>query len=197
MQCKMPGHAGVPTQPGGFLFHHSGLLRAAYISAVSAPEHGSIVEGDSAGGSAKMGRDSAIQAILPLWGKMLNVEKARADRIYGNDKLMPVVLALGCGIGEEFDISKLRYDKVFIMADADVDGSHICTLMLTFFFRYMRPLIEQGHVYVAQPPLFKVQKGNTIKYAYNDAEMAILSQEMPGAKVNRYKGLGEMNPEQL
>ena len=126
-----------------------------------------------------------------------DVEKARADRIYGNDKLMPVVLALGCGIGEEFDISKLRYDKVFIMADADVDGSHICTLMLTFFFRYMRPLIEQGHVYVAQPPLFKVQKGNTIKYAYNDAEMAILSQEMPGAKVNRYKGLGEMNPEQL
>ena len=110
---------------------------------------------------------------------------------------MPVVLALGCGIGDEFDISKLRYDKVFIMADADVDGSHICTLMLTFFFRYMRPLIEQGHVYVAQPPLFKVQKGNTIKYAYNDAEMAILSQEMPGAKVNRYKGLGEMNPEQL
>ena len=156
-----------------------------------------IVEGDSAGGSAKMGRDSAIQAILPLWGKMLNVEKARADRIYGNDKLMPVVLALGCGIGEEFDISKLRYDKVFIMADADVDGSHICTLMLTFFFRYMRPLIEQGHVYVAQPPLFKVQKGSTIKYAYNDAEMAVLSQEMPGAKVNRYKGLGEMNPDQL
>ena len=156
-----------------------------------------IVEGDSAGGSAKMGRDSAIQAILPLWGKMLNVEKARADRIYGNDKLMPVVLALGCGIGEEFDITKLRYDKVFIMADADVDGSHICTLMLTFFFRYMRPLIEQGHVYVAQPPLFKVQKGSTIKYAYNDAEMAVLSQEMPGAKINRYKGLGEMNPEQL
>ena len=156
-----------------------------------------IVEGDSAGGSAKMGRDSAIQAILPLWGKMLNVEKARADKIYGNDKLMPVVLALGCGIGEEFDISKLRYDKVFIMADADVDGSHICTLMLTFFFRYMRPLIEQGHVYVAQPPLFRVQKGNTVKYAYNEKEMAVLLQEMPGAKVNRYKGLGEMNPEQL
>ncbi len=156
-----------------------------------------IVEGDSAGGSAKMGRDSAIQAILPLWGKMLNVEKARADKIYGNDKLMPVVLALGCGIGDEFDISKLRYDKVFIMADADVDGSHICTLMLTFFFRYMRPLIEQGHVYVAQPPLFRVQKGNTVKYAYNEKEMTALLQEMPGAKVNRYKGLGEMNPEQL
>ena len=156
-----------------------------------------IVEGDSAGGSAKMGRDSAIQAILPLWGKMLNVEKARADKIYGNDKLMPVVLALGCGIGEEFDISKLRYDKVFIMADADVDGSHICTLMLTFFFRYMRPLIEQGHVYVAQPPLFRVQKGNTVKYAYNEKEMTALLQEMPGAKVNRYKGLGEMTPEQL
>ena len=156
-----------------------------------------IVEGDSAGGSAKMGRDSAIQAILPLWGKMLNVEKARADKIYGNDKLMPVVLALGCGIGEEFDISKLRYDKVFIMADADVDGSHICTLMLTFFFRYMRPLIEQGHVYVAQPPLFRVQKGNTVKYAYNEKEMAALTREMHGAQANRYKGLGEMNPEQL
>ena len=156
-----------------------------------------IVEGDSAGGSAKMGRDSAIQAILPLWGKMLNVEKARADRIYGNDKLMPVVLALGCGIGEEFDISKLRYDKVFIMADADVDGSHICTLMLTFFFRYMRPLIEHGYVYVAQPPLFKLQKGSTVKYAYNEDEMKQLSAEMPGAKVNRYKGLGEMNPDQL
>ena len=156
-----------------------------------------IVEGDSAAGSAIQGRDSRFQAILAMWGKMLNVEKARADKIYGNDKLMPVVLALGCGIGEEFDISKLRYDKVFIMADADVDGSHICTLMLTFFFRYMRPLIEQGHVYVAQPPLFKVQKGSTIKYAYNDAEMAVLSQEMPGAKVNRYKGLGEMNPDQL
>ena len=156
-----------------------------------------IVEGDSAGGSAKMGRDSNIQAILPLWGKMLNVEKARADRIYGNDKLMPVVTALGTGIGDEFDISKVRYHKIFIMADADVDGSHICTLMLTFFFRYMRPLIDNGYVYVAQPPLFKLQKGQTVKYAYNDDEMKILSAKMPGAKVNRYKGLGEMNPDQL
>ena len=156
-----------------------------------------IVEGDSAGGSAKMGRDSNIQAILPLWGKMLNVEKARADRIYGNDKLMPVVTALGTGIGDEFDISKVRYHKIFIMADADVDGSHICTLMLTFFFRYMRPLIDNGYVYVAQPPLFKLQKGQTVKYAYNDDEIKILSAEMPGAKVNRYKGLGEMNPDQL
>ena len=156
-----------------------------------------IVEGESSGGSAKMGRDSNIQAILPLWGKMLNVEKARADRIYGNDKLMPVVTALGTGIGDEFDISKVRYHKIFIMADADVDGSHICTLMLTFFFRYMRPLIDNGYVYVAQPPLFKLQKGQTVKYAYNDDEMKILSAEMPGAKVNRYKGLGEMNPDQL
>ena len=156
-----------------------------------------IVEGDSAGGSAKMGRDSSIQAILPLWGKLLNVEKARLDKVYGNEKLMPVVTALGCGLGDEFDISKLRYHKVFIMADADVDGSHICTLMLTFFFRFMRPLIEGGYVYIAQPPLFKLQKGQNVKYAYNEAEMAKISAEMPGAKVSRYKGLGEMNPEQL
>ena len=145
-----------------------------------------------------MGRDSNIQAILPLWGKMLNVEKARIDKIYGNDKLTPVVTALGCGLGEEFDVSKLRYHKVFIMADADVDGSHICTLLLTFFFRYMRPLIEGGYVYIAQPPLFKLQKGKQVRYAYNEPEMSQISAEMgQGTKVSRYKGLGEMNPEQL
>ena len=157
-----------------------------------------IVEGDSAGGSAKMGRDSNIQAILPLWGKMLNVEKARLDKVYGNEKLMPVVTALGCGLGEEFDVSKLRYHKVFIMADADVDGSHICTLMLTFFFRFMRPLIEGGYVYIAQPPLFKLARGKDVRYAYSEGEMSRISAEMgQGVKVNRYKGLGEMNPEQL
>ncbi len=156
-----------------------------------------IVEGDSAGGSAKLGRDSNIQAILPLWGKMLNVEKARIDRVFGNEKMMPVVMALGCGIGEEFDLTKLRYHKVFIMADADVDGRHICTLLLTFFFRFMRPLLEAGHVYVAQPPLYRMQKGKDVRYAYTDEEMEALSIEMGEPKISRYKGLGEMNPDQL
>ena len=162
-----------------------------------------IVEGDSAGGSATQGRDSRFQAIHPLWGTMLNVEKARADKVYGNDKLQPVITALGAGIGDEFNLEKLRYHKIIIMADADVDGSHIRTLLLTFFFRFMRPLIEQGYVYSAVPPLFKLTRGKTTRVAYSEPERDKISAELradnPNAKVDisRFKGLGEMNPHEL